>query len=37
VRLDINRIYATGMSMGAIMVYRLASELSDRIARASAR
>jgi polyhydroxybutyrate depolymerase len=32
VRIDSFRIYATGMSMGAIMVYRLASELSDRIA-----
>lgn len=29
---DTNRVYATGMSMGAIMTYRLASELSDRIA-----
>ena len=29
---DPQRIYATGMSNGAIMAYRLASELSDRIA-----
>lgn len=29
---DRQRIYATGMSNGAIMAYRLASELSDRIA-----
>ena len=29
---DPHRIYATGMSNGAIMAYRLASELSDRIA-----
>lgn len=29
---DKKRVYATGMSMGAIMVYRLGSELSDRIA-----
>jgi polyhydroxybutyrate depolymerase len=29
---DIQRIHATGMSNGAIMAYRLASELSDRIA-----
>ena len=29
---DPRRIYATGMSNGAIMSYRLASELSDRIA-----
>jgi polyhydroxybutyrate depolymerase len=32
VRIDPKRVYATGMSNGAIMVYRLASELSDRIA-----
>jgi len=32
VRVDAKRVYATGMSMGAIMVYRLASELSERIA-----
>lgn len=32
VYVDIHRIYATGMSNGAMMVYRLASELSDRIA-----
>jgi polyhydroxybutyrate depolymerase len=32
VKVDPKRVYATGMSMGAIMVYRLASELSDRIA-----
>jgi polyhydroxybutyrate depolymerase len=31
-RIDSKRIYATGMSNGAIMAYRLASELSDRIA-----
>jgi polyhydroxybutyrate depolymerase len=29
---DHKRVYATGMSNGAIMVYRLACELSDRIA-----
>jgi polyhydroxybutyrate depolymerase len=29
---DAQRIYATGMSNGAIMAYRLASELSDRFA-----
>jgi len=29
---DPKRVYATGMSNGAIMCYRLASELSDRIA-----
>ena len=32
VNVDTKRVYAAGMSMGAIMVYRLASELSDRIA-----
>jgi len=32
VPVDGKRIYATGMSNGAIMAYRLASELSDRIA-----
>lgn len=32
VNVDSKRVYATGMSMGGIMVYRLASELSDRIA-----
>ena len=32
VKVDPKRIYATGMSNGAIMAYRLASELSDRIA-----
>jgi len=32
VTIDPGRVYATGMSNGAIMVYRLASELSDRIA-----
>jgi polyhydroxybutyrate depolymerase len=32
VKVDPNRVYATGMSNGAIMSYRLASELSDRIA-----
>jgi polyhydroxybutyrate depolymerase len=31
-KVDTKRIYAAGMSMGAIMVYRLASELSGRIA-----
>ncbi len=30
--IDPKRIYATGMSNGAIMTYKLASELSDRIA-----
>lgn len=30
--LDTSRIYATGMSNGGIMAYRLACELSDRIA-----
>lgn len=29
---DQKRVYATGISIGAIMAYRLASELSDRIA-----
>jgi polyhydroxybutyrate depolymerase len=29
---DARRIYATGMSNGGIMVYRLAAEISDRIA-----
>jgi len=29
---DARRVYATGMSNGAIMAYRLASELADRIA-----
>lgn len=29
---DAQRVYATGMSNGAIMAYRLASELSDRFA-----
>src|SRR5712691_11431037 len=32
VKVDTKRVYATGMSNGAIMAYRLASELSDRIA-----
>jgi polyhydroxybutyrate depolymerase len=32
VKVDAKRAYAAGMSMGAIMVYRLASELSDHIA-----
>jgi polyhydroxybutyrate depolymerase len=32
VNVDPKRVYATGMSNGAIMSYRLASELSDRIA-----
>jgi polyhydroxybutyrate depolymerase len=31
-RIDPKRIYATGMSNGAMMCYRLAAELSDRIA-----
>lgn len=31
-RIDKKRIYATGMSNGAIMSYRLAAELSERIA-----
>ncbi len=30
--IDAKRVYATGMSNGAIMAYRLAAELSDRIA-----
>lgn len=30
--IDLNRVYATGMSMGGFMSYRLACELSDRIA-----
>ena len=30
--IDAKRVFATGMSNGGIMVYRLASELSDRIA-----
>ena len=30
--IDLNRVYATGMSNGGMMAYRLASELSDRIA-----
>ncbi len=32
VNVDADRIYATGMSNGALMTYRLAAELSDRIA-----
>ena len=32
INIDPGRIYATGFSNGAIMVYRLACELSDRIA-----
>ncbi|NJL78823.1 MAG: hypothetical protein HC836_11115 [Richelia sp. RM2_1_2] len=32
VKIDEKRIYATGLSAGGIMTYRLASELSDRIA-----
>ena len=32
INIDSHRIYATGFSNGAIMVYRLACELSDRIA-----
>jgi len=35
VSVDPKRVYACGMSMGGIMVYRLASELSDRIASAA--
>lgn len=31
-KVDADRVFATGMSNGAIMSYRLASELSDRIA-----
>lgn len=31
-RIDPNRVYATGLSNGALMSYRLACELSDRIA-----
>src|SRR5581483_1221143 len=31
-RIDTKRVYATGMSNGAVMAYRLASELADRIA-----
>jgi polyhydroxybutyrate depolymerase len=31
-KVDTKRVFATGMSNGAIMAYRLASELSDRIA-----
>jgi len=30
--LDVKRVYATGMSNGGILAYRLASELADRIA-----
>ncbi len=32
IAVDAKRVYATGMSNGAVMTYRLASELSDRIA-----
>ena len=32
VRVDMKRVYATGVLMGAIIVCRLALELSDRIA-----
>lgn len=32
VSVDADRVYATGMSNGAIMAYRLAAELSERIA-----
>jgi len=32
VKVDAKRVYATGMSNGAIMAYRLASELSEHIA-----
>jgi polyhydroxybutyrate depolymerase len=31
-RVDPRRVFATGMSNGAMMAYRLASELSERIA-----
>jgi polyhydroxybutyrate depolymerase len=31
-RIDADRVYATGMSNGGMMAYRLAAELSDRIA-----
>src|SRR5256885_2348660 len=31
-KVDSKRVYATGMSNGAIMAYRAASELSERIA-----
>lgn len=31
-QIDADRVYATGMSNGGMMAYRLASELSDRIA-----
>jgi polyhydroxybutyrate depolymerase len=31
-RIDPERVFATGMSNGAMMAYRLASELSDRVA-----
>lgn len=31
-RIDADRVYATGMSNGGMMAYRLANELSDRIA-----
>jgi polyhydroxybutyrate depolymerase len=32
VKVDRHRVFACGMSMGGIMVYRLASELSDQVA-----
>ena len=32
VQVDDRRVYATGISNGAIMAYRLTSELSERIA-----
>jgi polyhydroxybutyrate depolymerase len=32
VRVDPRRVYATGLSNGAVMAYRLAAELADRIA-----
>ena len=32
VKMDEKRVYACGMSNGAMMCYRLAAELSDRIA-----
>jgi polyhydroxybutyrate depolymerase len=31
-RVDLRRVFVTGMSNGAMMAYRLASELSDRVA-----
>ena len=32
IKVDLKRVYATGMSNGGMMCYRLAAELSDRIA-----